>query len=160
MSNSQQQWIHCVSKLDKDCYNARVTWLTTKTTIIITLIWNVLKYWECAASSPTSVVRSAKNIYNWDQVMNFCTNQLFCSAVVPKHLHDKLHSPRLVCVRLWPYIPYKECGCSKIPSHSNLSLVFLRCFQLCPKRWKNTSITPANKFEVSFWKSAMNAADT
>ena len=38
---------------------------------VTTLIWNVLKYWECASCSPTSVVHSTESIHNWHQAMKF-----------------------------------------------------------------------------------------
>ena len=77
----------------------------------------------------------------------FCRNQLIFFGCCPQR--NELHS-HIVCDWLWPNVTYKECGCSKISSHSNLSLVFLqpsqstRCCQLCAqRRWKKYQMVPA-----------------
>ena len=70
----------------------------------------------------------------------FCRNQLIFFGCCPQRNELDSH---IVCDWLWPNVTYKECGCSKISSHGNLSLVFLqpslftRCCQLCAQwRWK------------------------
>ena len=124
---------------------------------------------------PNFCYTRTESIHNCHRLWHCCKNQLILFGCCPQR--NELHS-RIVCDWLWPNVTYKECGCSKISSHSNLSLVFIqpsqftRCCQLCARRrWKKYQMLPAvctkkveeiifqwhyqKKFGRIFWKSVM-----
>ena len=156
-------------------YNATATWLANTAQSLprwFGMSWNI----GSVLPAPQLLLYTAPKVFiTGIRLWIFCRHQLILFGCCPQR--NELHS-RIVCDWLWPNVTYKECGCSKISSHSYLSLVFLqpsqstRCCQLCAqRRWKKYQMLPAvctkkveeiifqwhyqKKFGRSVWKSVM-----